>query len=351
MRWLHQRLRVIVPASHLRNPASLLLRPTSISARSYSTSKPPADQDGSDAANHPTSSEEENPIEKSDFKELGRVIRNDFANFHTRYDIPKHPIVLAHGLMGFDELRLVGRWLPGVQYWRGIKEAMAQRGIEVITTSVPTTGSIKQRAEALHQDIKNKAHGQDVNIVAHSMGGLDSRYLISTIKPREFRVKSLTTIATPHRGSAAADWILREIGDTNVESLYKVLGRMKIDSGAFSQLTRRYVTEHFNPENRDSPTVRYLSYGASATPSIFSVFRFSHDIMMEIEGPNDGLVSVASSKWGDYKGTLMGATHLDLINWTNRLKRLAARLTLTQPDFNAVAFYLAIADMLAKEDL
>lgn len=86
--------------------------------------------------------------------------------------------------------------------------------------------------------------------------------------------------------------------------------------------------------------------------------------MYELEGANDGLVSVASSKWGGrpgeeaddehgdgYKGTLMGVTHLDLINWTNRIKRLAARLGLIVPEFNAVAFYLHITDMLAKEGL
>ena len=38
------------------------------------------------------------------------------------------------------------------------------------------------------------------------------------------------------------------------------------------------------------------------------------------EGPNDGLVSVASSRWGSYKGTLVDVSHLDLINWTNRLR-------------------------------
>jgi triacylglycerol lipase len=30
--------------------------------------------------------------------------------------------------------------------------------------------------------------------------------------------------------------------------------------------------------------------------------------------------SVPSSKWGEYKGTLVGVSHLDLINWTNRIK-------------------------------
>lgn len=283
--------------------------------------------------------------------DLGVTIKNDFAILRDRYDAPKYPIVLAHGLMGFDELRLAGKWLPGVQYWRGIREALEAAGINVITTSVPTTGSISDRAEALHEQIRDKAHGEDVNIVAHSMGGLDARHLISRIQPSEFKVKSLTTIATPHRGSSAADMLFRDIGADNVNHLYKVLARLKVDTGAFSQLTRGYITEKFNPVTPNDPEVEYFSYGAAAQPHIFSVFRLSHDLMEITEGPNDGLVSVASSRWGDYKGTLMGVTHLDLINWTNRFKRLAARVALVKPEFNAIAFYLAIADMLAKEKL
>jgi len=132
---------------------------------------------------------------------------------------------------------------------------------------------------------------------------------------------------------------------------------MHIGTGAFSQLTRKYVCEEFNPRCIDNPSVKYFSYGASAQPHIFSVFRISHDLMYELEGPNDGLVSVASSKWpgthddDGYKGTLMGVTHLDLINWTNRIKHFAARMRLIHQDFDAIAFYLHIADMLAKEGL
>jgi triacylglycerol lipase len=290
-------------------------------------------------------------ISHPDLKSQEPIIKDDYANLRDQYQTPRYPIVLAHGLMGFDELRIAGKWLPGVQYWRGIKEAMNQHGIEVITTSVPTTGSIQERAEALHEQINDKAAGKDINIIAHSMGGLDSRYLISRIQPTEFQVKSLTTIATPHRGSCVADMVFRDIGPNGVEGLYRLLARLKVGTGAFAQLTQKHVNETFNPVVPNDPAVRYFSFGAAAQPHAFSVFRLSHDLMEILEGPNDGLVSVASSKWGTYKGTLMGVTHLDLINWTNRFKRLAANMSLIKPDFNAVAFYLAVADTLAKEGL
>lgn len=112
---------------------------------------------------------------------------------------PKYPIVLAHGLMGFDELRLAGSLLPGVQYWRGITHAMTANGIQIITAQVPATGSIEERAFKLGQDIASKADGKSVNIIAHSMGGLDARYMISRLQPDNVEVRSLTTVATPHR--------------------------------------------------------------------------------------------------------------------------------------------------------
>lgn len=65
-------------------------------------------------------------------------------------------------------------------------------------------------------------------------------------------------------------------------------------------------------------------------PGLFNIFRPFHRVLEEAEGPNDGLVSVASSKWGGdsgYKGTLVGVSHLDLINWSNRIQWMVGELT------------------------
>lgn len=233
---------------------------------------------------------------------------------------PKHPVVLAHGLMGFDELRLAGSLLPGVHYWRGITEAMKANGIEVITASVPATGSIEERALKLGQDIAAKANGKSVNIIAHSMGGLDARYMISQLHPDNVEVLSLTTIATPHRGSTFADYCFEEIPKNYLPRIYKLFENMNISSGAFSQLTTTYMAEEFNPKTPDVAGIQYFSYGATFHPNIFSAFRIPFKIVEKREGANDGLVSVDSAKWGTYKGTLIEVSHLDLINWTNRLK-------------------------------
>lgn len=147
------------------------------------------------------------------------------------------------------------------------------------------------------------------------MGGLDARYMISHLQPKNVAVHSLVTVASPHHGSAFADYIFEQIGAENLPSIYKFVEGIGVDTGAFQQLTRHYMAEEFNPRTPDDPNVRYFSYGAMMDmPSLLSPFRQSHGIITQAEGPNDGLVSVASSRHGAYKGTLVGVSHLDLIN-------------------------------------
>lgn len=246
--------------------------------------------------------------------------------------MPKYPIVLAHGLLGFAELKLAGSYLPPIHYWHGIKDALTANGNEVITATVPATGSIEERSAQLRQNILDGSKGRPVNIIAHSMGGLDARYMISYAHRRrleerrggnDINVRALVTIATPHHGSAYADFLFDKIGPDRLPHLYDAWKRVTgLGTGAFEQLTTRYMAEEFNPQTPDDPAVQYFSYGAALTrkPPLLSPFRGSYGVLLRDEGPNDGLVSVESAKWGTYKGTLDGVSHLDMINWTNRFR-------------------------------
>jgi triacylglycerol lipase len=163
--------------------------------------------------------------------------------------------------------------------------------------------------------------------------------MISELKPKGVNVLSLTTIATPHHGSAFADYLFQRIGPMNIPRLYKALEFFGFETGAFEQLTNKYMTESFNPRTPDSPDVRYFSYGAQLNPHLTSVFRKSHGVVQAAEGANDGLVSVESSQWGEYKGTLDNVSHLDLINWTNRL-RVRCPMNISKMRTNAVVVCL-----------
>lgn len=277
--------------------------------------------------------------------------------------------MLAHGLFGFAELR-IAPVIPVIHYWQGIKQALEANGSQVITSSVPPSSSIEERAAKLAADIAMAqqattttttttsapiAPRTPVNIIAHSMGGLDSRYLITHLKHPDVRIASLTTIATPHRGSRVADFFVEPGAGSPIHlpKMYGLINRVGLGTRAFEQLTTRYMRNEFNPSTPDEPSVRYFSYGADmlSTPGLLSTFRYSYRAIKKLEGPNDGLVSVDSSRWGEYQGTLQGLHHLDLINWQNRMSWAVREWMGMKRNFNAVAFYLGIADMLAKQDL
>ncbi|CAH0059244.1 unnamed protein product [Clonostachys solani] len=283
-------------------------------------------------------------------KALGRTILDDYAAVREEYATPTYPIVLAHGLLGFSEIKLA-QALPSLQYWHGIQDALEQNGATVITATVPPSSSIEQRAASLRDQIA-AARPSAVNIVAHSMGGLDARYLASRLAPDSVAIKSITTIATPHRGSHFADFLMSDSAPIHLPRLYGLIERAGLGTQAFSQLTREYMTGTFNATVRDRDDVRYFSYGAMMDePALLSPFRQPWRLIEEAEGPNDGLVSVESSRWGTYKGTLVGVSHLDLINWSNRVRWTVREWMGVKRTFNAIAFYLDIADMLAKEGL
>ena len=116
------------------------------------------------------------------------------------------PIVLVHGLFGFDSLRL-GPWLVA-HYFQGIPEALRAVGNRVLVASLSPTGGIADRARQLQELLDRESPHEPVHLLAHSMGGLDSRYLISRLGMSD-RVLTLTTLGTPHRGTTFADWGVR----------------------------------------------------------------------------------------------------------------------------------------------
>ncbi|KAJ4125031.1 lipase 2 [Fusarium equiseti] len=241
-------------------------------------------------------------------KALGREISDDYAIIREKYETPKYPIVLAHGLFGFAELRL-SPYFPAVEYWHGIRDALTAQGASVITPTVPPSSSIADRAAALRSALEAHAPAPEAfTIVAHSMGGLDARYMLSHLEPLPIRVAALVTVATPHRGSAFADYLLdEEVSPLHqyLPRLYQTFERAGLGTAAFSQLTRRYMAEEFNPSTPDRADVRYFSYGAAVErPALLSPFRHPHAVMTQAEGPNDGLVSVESSHWATWPRTL-----------------------------------------------
>src|SRR5438128_2084015 len=136
--------------------------------------------------------------------------------------IPKlrSPIVLVHGFFGFDRVR-VG-CLTLANYFPRIPELLRAAGNRVLIPRLCATGGIAHRAAQLKAFLDREAPREPVHLFAHSMGGLDSRYMISRLGMGG-RVLSLTTLGTPHRGTAFADWGIRRL-ERLVKPILQLMG-------------------------------------------------------------------------------------------------------------------------------
>ncbi|KAF8943979.1 hypothetical protein BGZ52_011046, partial [Haplosporangium bisporale] len=150
-------------------------------------------------------------------------------------------------------------------YWYGVRDALDDIGCSVHTARVPPFAGIQQRAERLKEYIERSLpHGAEVNLIGHSMGGLDCRYLISHLKSNHFKVKSLTTLATPHHGSSFADYVMSDIvGHSKLEAFWTIMSLVGVERGAAENLTTYYLKNEFNPNTPNDPSVAYFSYAAA----------------------------------------------------------------------------------------
>ena len=222
----------------------------------------------------------------------------------------KTPVVLAHGMLGLAQTFIQGLKLG--DYFNGIPDWIHDNGCEVITPQVEGIGTNETRAESLKRQI-NKATNLPVHIIAHSQGGLDSRHMITHLGMAE-KVRTLTTIATPHRGSPIADWA---ISKTQKIGIFKVLEWSPMDTQAFKDL-RTSECSVFNRKTPNLDAVKYFSItGEPVKEEMLTPLRILHDIVFEHEGPNDGLVSSKSAKWGE-ETTNWPADHAQQIGWFNK---------------------------------
>lgn len=249
--------------------------------------------------------------------------------------IPKlrTPIVLVHGLLGFGRVR-VGPWVLA-NYFRGLPKALVAAGNRVYVPSLSPTGGIMRRACQLRSFLDKKSPREPVHLFAHSMGGLDARYLISCLG-MEDRVLTLTTLGTPHRGTHFADWGLRHL-----ERLVRPLFDFgNVPYQAFYDLTAAHA-EEFNARTPASPRVRYFSVaGRIERPGRHPQWALTARILNKREGPNDGIVSVASAQYGE-RFDIWESDHLGLVNWPYPLA--------TGRRANRVAAYADLIRRLADE--
>lgn len=253
-------------------------------------------------------------------------------------DIPQlgAPIVLVHGLCGYERLTAFGR--PLKDYFPGIREKLEASGNRVLIPRLSCTKGVEARACELKRYLLTNVPSGPVHLIGHSMGGLDARYMVSHLGMAN-RVRSLTTVGTPHRGSPVADWGVKRFGGV-LAPFFQLFG---ISTRAFFDLTSA-VCARFNATVRDVPGVRYFSVAGLCEGLLLgSEWRVTHGIVHRAEGANDGVVSVASATWGEHTDVWDG-DHLNLVNWPNRQARKQGVWDSLAPDYGRIIRRIAEAE-------
>ncbi|OGA95369.1 MAG: lipase, partial [Burkholderiales bacterium RIFCSPHIGHO2_12_63_9] len=120
------------------------------------------------------------------------------AHAQSTYTQTRYPIVLVHGIFGFDSAL-------GVDYFYGIPSALRSDGAKVYVAQVSAANSHEVRGEQLLAQVKNilaVTGASKVNLVGHSQGSPTSRY-VSGVAPH--LVASVTSVGGVNRGSRVAD--------------------------------------------------------------------------------------------------------------------------------------------------
>jgi len=248
----------------------------------------------------------------------------------------RYPIVLVHGLFGFDSAL-------GVDYFYGIPDALRQGGAKVYVAQVSAANSTEVRGEQLLAQVNTIlaiTGAAKVNLVGHSHGGPTARY-VAGVAPG--KVASVTSVGGVNRGSRVAD-IMRgvapagSVSETIANGAASALvalinltsggsGLPQMPTAALDSLTTAGSAAFNRRFPQGVPTsgcgsgaelnngVRYYSW--TGTKTLTNVLDAS-DALLGVLGlvfgeANDGLVSACSSRLGKHLGDYR-QNHLDEVN-------------------------------------
>jgi triacylglycerol lipase len=209
----------------------------------------------------------------------------------------RFPVMLVHGYFGTDT------YFSLLDYFHDVPDRLRNAGFEVRTPTTDAFNWSEIRGEQLAEQLDAllvETGARKVNMIAHSQGGMDARVVISGLGYAE-RVATLTTVATPHRGTPLAVADIASVQDFSPD----------------------YLDGTFNPAYPDRAEVKYFSWSARTcgllefgcqremngeiADAILGLFQTSLTLRV---GDNDGFVPTDSMVWGEQLGRL-SADHLD----------------------------------------
>ncbi|HET8579495.1 MAG TPA: hypothetical protein VFL31_00705 [Nitrospiraceae bacterium] len=264
-------------------------------------------------------------------------------------------LILAHGIFGWGTDEAATQQDQMKDYYYGVMKFLKDEcrahypDIELATVAptVPAADSVEARGaklkEKIERTLRQYPRGTRVHILAHSMGGLDARWVIVQDGMAD-KIASLTTIATPHRGITLGDLIyaglamimpatqtLKDLSTNDhlasplsgiqdhLELYHHLLEQIIIDSkqnkdkvqkGLYAltldgadEFNKRQAAKEQAVRARKKKPVTYFAYGGVAQPDQIPLLRPSHDVIELFGTPeekqtgNDGAVSVWSAHY------------------------------------------------------
>ena len=236
----------------------------------------------------------------------------------------KYPVLLVHG-MGFRDSKIFC-------YFGRVPKMYKRMGLDVYFGGQDSTGAPETNARQIAEVIDNvleKTGKEKVNVIAHSKGGLDTRYLISSLGYSD-KIASLTTLETPHHGSKTVDWLMkfpkplvRVVGFFTC-AWYKIIGDKHPAAYKCFELFTTQGAQKFNSENPDADGIYYQSYAFAMKKPASDFFMWLPSLVVGFgEGENDGLLPPSAVMWGDFKGVVRsnsrrGISHADEVDFRRR---------------------------------
>lgn len=253
----------------------------------------------------------------------------------TGYTQTRYPIVLLHGMGGFDDIL-------GISYWFGIPRQLRDGGAEVYILQVSAFNATEARGEQAARQIETilATTGADkVNLIGHSHGGPTARY-VASVYPEY--IASATSVGGVNWGTPLAD-VGRYTSSSSIKNLMygaaNAAGRLLdfLSGGHLPQNARGGIEsitipamQAFNarhPEGMpetycgegpelDSNGVRYYSW--TGNKLITNMLDVSDYLMFAagqlIPEPSDGLVPACSAHLGKVIRDDYRMNHLDEVD-------------------------------------
>lgn len=228
-----------------------------------------------------------------------------------------YPVVLVHGIVAYDGASVV-------KFWGRIPEVLRNRGIEVFFGNTDAWGDYESNASILKNTIEHilrKTKKEKVNIIAHSKGGIDSRYLVWKYDFGD-KIASVITICTPHKGAEIADLIYSR---KNIQEKLKnrgllVFGKLLGETNPnFYNVNYQLTTanmEEFNKKVIADDRVFYQSLYTTMDSALDDLmFFYSYLYIKKHKGKSDGIVSEYSASWGNNILKIHGGiSHTEIID-------------------------------------